>query len=175
MYHNLVAENMEIGNGYGVPGGGAYYNSARPPMFTSAAVPNVYKPDFNGPTFDRSHSGHFEGSRGVSDGSERFNSVGVKMSARGVIDVQAGALGRDVDQRVVTDLDGIGKKGDLPDFLKEKLQARGILKDGPNNIIQNVVSNSGPTFHQLNLVCAGCLQYQHSVRIYGCLWLYDCV
>nr|XP_024386670.1 uncharacterized protein LOC112287660 isoform X2 [Physcomitrium patens] len=134
----LEQENMEIGNGYGVPGGGAYYNSARPPMFTSAAVPNVYKPDFNGPTFDRSHSGHFEGSRGVSDGSERFNSVGVKMSARGVIDVQAGALGRDVDQRVVTDLDGIGKKGDLPDFLKEKLQARGILKDGPNNIIQNV-------------------------------------
>lgn len=135
---------MEIGNGYGVPGGGAYYNGVRPPMFTLAADPNMYKPDFNGPsgrpTFDGRHPGHFEGSLGIPDGGERFNVVGARINAPGAVDEQAGTLRRDVDQRDIKDLDGTGDKGDLPDFLKERLKARGILKDGVDNNTPNVVS-----------------------------------
>lgn len=154
---SCAAENMEIGNGYGVPGGGAYYNGVRPPMFTLAADPNMYKPDYNGPparpTFDGSHPGHFEGSLCIPDGGERFNAVGARNNALGAVDEQAGTLGRDVDQRDMKELDGIRDKGDLPDFLKERLKARGIIKDAVDNDTSNVVS---------------CLSFQfisgHSVR-----------
>lgn len=144
---------MEIGNGYGVPGGGAYYNGLRPPMFTLAPDPNMYKPDFNGPsarpTFDGRHPGHFEGSLGIPDGGERFNVVAARINAPGAVDEQAGTLRRDVDQRDIKDVDGTGDKGDLPDFLKERLKARGILKDGVDNNTSNVVS-----------LRPGCLYYQ---------------
>lgn len=87
MYYNLVVENMEIGNGYGVLGGGVYYNSVCLLMFILVVVLNVYKLDFNGFIFDRSYFGYFEGFWGVFDGSECFNLVGVKMLVCGVIDV----------------------------------------------------------------------------------------
>lgn len=143
---------MEIGNGYGVPGGGAYYNGARPPMFTLAADSNMFKPDFNGPSarpvFDGRHSGRFEGSLGIPDGGERFSSVGVRINVLGPIDEQAGTLRRDVDQRDIKDLDGMGDKGNLPDFLKERLKARGILKDGLDNNTPNMVSRLSSELHK---------------------------
>ena len=136
---------MEIGNGYGVPGGGAYYNGVRPPMFTLAADSNMFKPDFNGPSarpgFDGRHPGSFEGSLGLPDGGERSAlSVGSRISVSGPNDEQAGTLRRDVDQRDIKDSDGMGDKGNLPDFLKERLKARGILKDELENNTPNMVS-----------------------------------
>ncbi|KAG0587359.1 hypothetical protein KC19_2G158900 [Ceratodon purpureus] len=138
----LEQDNMEIGNGYGVPGGGAYYNGARPPMFTLAGDSNMFKPDFNGPSarpaFDGRHPGHFEGSFGIPDGSERFSSVGARINVPGPIDEQAGTLRRDAERRDIEDFDGTGDKGNLPDFLKERLKARGILKDGLDNNTSNL-------------------------------------
>ncbi|CAK9862038.1 unnamed protein product, partial [Sphagnum jensenii] len=69
-------ENVEIGNGYGVPGGRAYFSAKAP--------------------------------------------------SEGKI-VEQRVLGRrEVDMKEVGVL---GEKGDLPDYLREKLKARGILKD----------------------------------------------
>lgn len=74
-------ENVEIGNGYGVPGGGAY-NGARPHNFTP------------------SKSGV-----GEHGGSQEMPTVD-------------GESGQNAAK-------------DLPDYLKQKLRARGILKDSP--------------------------------------------
>lgn len=135
---------MEIGNGYDMPGGGAYYNGARPPMFTVAVDSNMFRPDFNGPSarlvLDGRHPGHFQGSLGIPDGRKRFSSVGLKINVPRPIDEQAGTPRKDTDQRDIKDVDGTGDKRHLPDFLKERLKARGILKDGRDNDTPNMVS-----------------------------------
>jgi hypothetical protein len=136
---------LEIGNGYGVPGGGAYYNSVRPPMFTIAADPNLYKPDFNVPSsnsmFDPRHPGHYEGVMGPSDGADRFDVQGAKNIIHGNSDEQAAADQREIDQRDLKEAEGFGEKGNIPDFLKERLKARGILKGENNNENTHLVSH----------------------------------
>ncbi|XP_076890839.1 uncharacterized protein LOC143542051 isoform X2 [Bidens hawaiensis] len=67
--------NMEIGNGYGVPGGGAYYSASRA---------DTISPGSNG-------NGRHESGQNISEQKSSSN--------------------------------------DLPEFLKQKLRARGILKD----------------------------------------------
>ncbi|XP_047327682.1 uncharacterized protein LOC124931293 isoform X2 [Impatiens glandulifera] len=75
--------NFDFGNGYGVPGGGAYYNAARP----------------------------------LSVGQGKSETDGEKNNHRVSI--------------VNGESDMKGVSGDLPDYLKQKLKARGILKEGP--------------------------------------------
>ncbi|KAF7127910.1 hypothetical protein RHSIM_Rhsim11G0071400 [Rhododendron simsii] len=70
--------NMEIGNGYGVPGGGAYYDGPRP----------------------------YIGKSGVGGHDT---------------DLEVPKVGGELGQKAVTK--------ELPDYLKQKLKARGILKD----------------------------------------------
>ncbi|KAL8216270.1 hypothetical protein R6Q57_023107 [Mikania cordata] len=72
--------NVEIGNGYGVPGGGAYYTASR----TDTMTPG-------------------------SNGSERCES------------------GQNISEQPKQK----PNTNDLPEFLKQKLRARGILKDEP--------------------------------------------
>ncbi|KAJ0042000.1 hypothetical protein Pint_18412 [Pistacia integerrima] len=73
--------NIEIGNGYGVPGGGAYYNAPRP-------------------------------TRSLAVGSDEM----VPKNSE---------LDRESEQKPVTK--------ELPEYLKQRLRARGILKDDSNN------------------------------------------
>ncbi|XP_044506281.1 polyglutamine-binding protein 1 [Mangifera indica] len=73
--------NLEIGNGYGVPGGGAYYNAPRP-------------------------------NRNLRVGSDE---IGQKNSE----------LDKESDHKSVTK--------ELPEYLKQRLRARGILKDDSKN------------------------------------------
>lgn len=79
-------DNLEIGNGYGVPGGGAYFN---------AAIPN----------------------------ESRTSRIGT-----------SGFISNETSQKN-PDLGGESQQHheakDLPEFLKQKLRARGILKDEP--------------------------------------------
>ncbi|PWA62825.1 WW domain-containing protein [Artemisia annua] len=78
--------NVEIGNGYGVPGGGAYYGALRP---------------------DTTSSG--------GNGNEKHES----------------------GQKIIEQPKQNSNTKDLPEFLKQKLKARGILKDEPakDNIV----------------------------------------
>ncbi|EOY08773.1 WW domain-containing protein, putative isoform 2 [Theobroma cacao] len=88
--------DIEIGNGYGVPGGGAYYN---------ASGPNIAAPDKKaGYDFMPSN-----------------------------ISRNLGLVNNDVSQKNSELCGGSQIKAaskDLPEYLKQKLRARGILKDG---------------------------------------------
>ncbi len=126
----VIAENVEIGNGYGVPGGRAYFSGPRPPMFTLPAA-HMYKQENN---FSPSNSmlegvasGCAQGSVDPAQGLQRpLDGSGAKAPSEGKI-VEQRVLGRrEVDMKEVGVL---GEKGDLPDYLREKLKARGILKD----------------------------------------------
>lgn len=85
-----VVDNMEIGNGYGVLGGGVYYNGVCLLMFILVVDFNMYKLDFNGLLgrfiFDGRYFGYFEGLLGIFDGGECFNVVGVWINVFGVVD-----------------------------------------------------------------------------------------
>ncbi|XP_058087225.1 uncharacterized protein LOC131234396 isoform X2 [Magnolia sinica] len=83
--------NIEIGNGYGVPGGGAYYGASRPSMVASTIF-ICYAP---GKTGDENHETGPKNSE-VNKGSESM-------------------------------------RKELPEYLKQKLKARGILKDNVTN------------------------------------------
>lgn len=139
------AENMEIGNGYGVPGGGAYFNGMRPPMFTIAAAPSMYKPEFGLPSpkssVERGPIGPFEGPMGPGQGQERFvDPSGAKGMTHRSTD--QGVTGRiEYDSRDAKEAEGTLEKGNIPDFLKERLKARGILKDDNSNGSANLVTH----------------------------------
>lgn len=103
-------ENLDIGNGYGVPGGGAYDKASRPLMFSiaSESSPSKLLPEHERGAFSQSttqeasiHSAGFNGGSG---------SLSVKKQGPQVSEKSSG-------------------KQELPDFLKERLKARGILKD----------------------------------------------
>ncbi|XP_038698119.1 uncharacterized protein LOC119995688 [Tripterygium wilfordii] len=85
--------NMEIGNGYGVPGGGAYYGASGP---YSAAPSNLG----NGPN-------------GTGENHLEPHKESAEKPA----------------------------KKELPEYLKEKLRARGIIKDDTGNVVPSRTDN----------------------------------
>lgn len=92
--------NVEIGNGYGVPGGGAYYSLSNPdvPVSKTSAI-----------------TGHRTNQQGTDpNGGSEHNSVGKE----------------------------------LPEYLKQKLKARGILKD--DSKIENHALSSNSSRAQLS-------------------------
>ncbi|KAK6115597.1 hypothetical protein DH2020_007866 [Rehmannia glutinosa] len=99
--------NLDIGNGYGVPGGGAYY---------SASVHNIKTPGKN-----LSHLSNFH--------LELFDTGSPVSSEKKDVDAQ------DTSQKNAELIGESGKESmakDLPEYLKQKLRARGILKDNQN-------------------------------------------
>ncbi|KAL5744982.1 hypothetical protein ACOSP7_026128 [Xanthoceras sorbifolium] len=101
--------NLEIGNGYGVPGGGAYYNVARP----HTAIPG---------------------------------NLGVLTDESGQKNPQ---LDREPEQTHVTK--------ELPEFLKQKLKARGILKDDSDKESRLRTDNKSEVTTSAQLVDRGLL------------------
>ncbi|MCO5612910.1 hypothetical protein L7F22_067183 [Adiantum nelumboides] len=102
-----IKQNTEIGNGYGVPGGGAYNRASRPSSLSVAAEPSTTKllPEHVRGTFTESPfeepsvhppAGNGE-SRSYFDNKEELLAAGKKTQ-------------------------------ELPELLKERLKARGILK-----------------------------------------------
>ncbi|KAJ4706759.1 Polyglutamine-binding protein 1 [Melia azedarach] len=89
--------NIEIGNGYGVPGGGAYYNVLRPNIATPV-------------------------------------NLGVGNNKMGQSNL---AFDRESEQKPVTK--------ELPEYLKQRLRARGILKDGSENVDPSRINNKSET------------------------------
>lgn len=117
----VFAENLDIGNGYGVPGGGAYDKASRPLMFSiaSESSPSKLLPEHERGAFSQSttqeasiHSAGFNGGSG---------SLSVKKQGPQVSEKSSG-------------------KQELPDFLKERLKARGILKDDSRPEVVSKVS-----------------------------------
>ncbi|CAI9115495.1 OLC1v1016406C1 [Oldenlandia corymbosa var. corymbosa] len=86
--------HLEIGNGYGVPGGGAYYGASNPNITPSTN-------ETTGPETNQSKTEH------------------------------------------------TGESRELPEYLKQKLRARGILKDDPTTKSQAASdNNAGSVLHQ---------------------------
>lgn len=100
---DFVSGNVEIGNGYGVPGGGAYSGVSRPNIVSSSK-----------------HSSHY---------SYFLCSHNCLLK----LDLYYGVFGHVTGQKNV-ELDGSSEQkhgaSELPEYLKQKLRARGILKDG---------------------------------------------
>ncbi|GAQ79852.1 polyglutamine-binding protein 1 [Klebsormidium nitens] len=110
----------DIGNGYGVPGGGSY-DPARAQMFSlpSSVLPSgprptgfspALQPKGPGPAARPAQTGPQNG-RGPVHGPDARNG-----------DASASTSGSEGG--------GTGPGGDLPEYLKRKLKARGILKEG---------------------------------------------
>ncbi|BBM97544.1 polyglutamine-binding protein 1 [Marchantia polymorpha subsp. ruderalis] len=127
-------ENLEIGNGYGVPGGGAYYNSARPPMFSIGAGPTGFRTDCARPSLESMHDGRssvpMQGPSGplrdTENGNERFNS---SINHRNSKDDHMSGGRSEAVPGSHNDYDIGVERTDLPDLLKQRLKARGILKE----------------------------------------------
>jgi hypothetical protein len=120
--HKFWPTGMDIGNGYGVPGGGSYDlsraqmysipSSALPPEGPRQAGPSQAKAQ-KGPVFSaRASLAGPQNGRGPVHGPEARNG-----------DASASTSGSEGGET--------GPGGNLPDYLKNKLKARGILKDGP--------------------------------------------
>lgn len=106
--------NVEIGNGYGVPGGGAYYGTHWTPMFTIASESN-----------DHSVEGH-NISKAISDGqlspvcpSEVSNDRGFKV----------GPKKDSTTTEAHSSKESHMQRKELPELLKQRLKARGLLKE----------------------------------------------
>lgn len=127
-------DNVEIGNGYGLPGGGAYYNSARPPMFRLPGGPAGYGPDgqdlsarhapdgypgvpMQGSVVGQVRGGEYDGNRPGPNMMDHLNRKPESMERNRVDDGNLQEFEEGVD------------KTDLPDLLKQRLKARGILKE----------------------------------------------
>lgn len=121
---------------------GAYRHGSRASMYAVAADPYIYKPDFNRlctkPSLGVRLPGNVQGSMDISEWSER--SAGV---ASGAVNEHAGT---NIDQRDVKLLDGAEDNGDLPDFVKERLKARGMLKSGISST-SSAVSSPPDSFY----------------------------
>ncbi|KAG6548471.1 hypothetical protein Mapa_009959 [Marchantia paleacea] len=132
--HDQGGENLEIGNGYGVPGGGAYYNNARPPMFSIGAGPTGFRPDCARPSPESMHDGRssvpMQGPSGPlrdpERGNERFSS---NMNHRNFKDDHMSVGRSEAGPGSHIDYDIGVERTDLPDLLKQRLKARGILKE----------------------------------------------
>ncbi|CAI9291786.1 unnamed protein product [Lactuca saligna] len=105
--------NVEIGNGYGVPGGGAYYGALKPDTLSSG-----------------------------SNGNEKHES------------------GPNISEQ----------SNDLPEFLKQKLKARGILKDESDNKLKNQV-NQSPEFMAPSTLPPGWIESRDPTS--GCVFYYN--
>lgn len=103
--HHHGQENLEIGNGYGVPGGGAYDKASRPLMFSMASEPSSTK------YLSEPAKGAF------LEPSPTEPSVHAPVSQE------------DTRSHLEKREDFEKKTQELPVFLKERLKARGILKD----------------------------------------------
>jgi len=137
---------VEISNGYGVPGRGAYRNGSRSSMYAVAADPYIYKPDFNRlctkPFLEVRLPGHVEGSMDIPEWSEHSALVGSRIDAPGAVNEHAGTLRTDIDQRDIKLLDGAENNGDLPDFLTERLKARGMPRSGVSSTLSANTSDT---------------------------------
>ncbi|XP_057866322.2 uncharacterized protein LOC131073819 isoform X2 [Cryptomeria japonica] len=107
--------NTEIGNGYGVPGGGAYYGAPRPPMFNIASEASHHRSkDHNTLT-----TGPLDDQISTSFASEVSSNVG------SMVGPNNGSLA--MEEHTFTE--SKMEKKELPDLLKQRLKARGILKE----------------------------------------------
>lgn len=110
--------NLEIGNGYGVPGGGAYYG---------ASIHNIRTPGKNIPHISITSFAFAWPASPAS--SERKDLNGQKTNQN------------NADVNGESGQKSVGK--DLPEYLKQKLKARGILKDNQsaeNSLVTENVS-----------------------------------
>lgn len=105
--------NSEIGNGYGVPGGGAYDKAPRASMFSVASALSPLRPD-------KSLLEHEAESNTQEASIHSFVDNG---GPGGLLDKKQEPHGSDNSSR----------KQELPEFLKQRLKARGILKNDSNS------------------------------------------
>ncbi|KAH7423654.1 hypothetical protein KP509_12G066600 [Ceratopteris richardii] len=100
-------ENSEIGNGYGVPGGGAYDRSSRPFIFNIpseiSSVKRLSEKETSGLSESASEENASHAAAVTEDSRSLLNKNQESMS--------------------------VNNKQEIPEFLKERLKARGILKD----------------------------------------------
>ncbi|CAM6119364.1 unnamed protein product [Calypogeia fissa] len=131
--NQLDQDNVEIGNGYGLPGGGAYYNSVRPPMFRLPGGPSGYGPDGQDLGTRHAPDGYpnvpMQSTVGPVRGPEYdSNRTGPTMMDN--LHRKHEILDRDrSDERNLQEYEDAADKRDLPDLLKRRLKARGILKE----------------------------------------------
>ena len=110
-----LSGNVEIGNGYGVPGGGAYYGAPRTPMFTLASESN-----------DHTLEGHNTSSKATLDGRVSPVHPSELSSDRGF------KVGPKKDSMMVEahfSKESQMQRKELPELLKQRLKARGLLKE----------------------------------------------
>eukprot|EP00249_Psilotum_nudum_P012339 c23726_g1_i2 orf=453-1943(-) len=116
-------ENTEIGNGYGVPGGGAYSNAARPPMF-NISTPTSFGSDHNSVVSNATTDGPHATVQGPENSKQSWSGLNILHStseSRAKSDNEA-------ENKLACQVDRIEKQ-DLPPLLKQRLKARGIMKD----------------------------------------------
>ncbi|KAH9306559.1 hypothetical protein KI387_010963, partial [Taxus chinensis] len=107
--------NTEIGNGYGVPGGGAYYGAPRPPMFNIASESSHHRSqDHNTLT-----KGALDGQTSPAPALEVSNNGGSMVGPKN------GSLAMEEHPSAESKLE----MKELPELLKQRLKARGILKE----------------------------------------------
>lgn len=129
---------MESSNGYGVPERGAYRNGSRASMYAVAADPYIYKSDFNRlcskPSLGVRLPENVQGSMDIPAVEDS------RVDAPGAVNEHAGT---NIDQQDMKLLDGAEDNGDLPDFLKERLKARGMLKSGVSSTAKTSDTETG--------------------------------
>lgn len=114
-----MSGNLEIGNGYGVPGGCAFYGGSKPGIVTHGKMLFLLL-DFN---------------VNLQIGFIWFLSI-VMISGNN-------AIGQNIQGQVrETEQNSAAKE--LPEYLKQKLRARGILKDNTQH--SNSVRTDTPNF-----------------------------
>ncbi|KAJ7525371.1 hypothetical protein O6H91_17G047300 [Diphasiastrum complanatum] len=120
-----LQENTEIGNGYGVPGGRAHYASSRP-SFTLASTPefsNMDSPSSISKALpEESSAGLLEG-KGKPYQKVKHESVAFSDTA------EVARSDKNAETGLSSKLDSENQKQQLPEFLRKRLKARGILKD----------------------------------------------
>ncbi|KAL3700471.1 hypothetical protein R1sor_018493 [Riccia sorocarpa] len=143
-------ENFEIGNGYGVPGGGAYYNTARPPMFSIGGGPagsGGFASDVSGPFPGDLHRPPGAVMQGTAyphkEPQESSGRFGSNMN-------QSDYPGAAINEPAATsqsEHDNGTKKPELPDLLKRRLKERGILKDDTGTLSTTPSASGGRPAH----------------------------
>lgn len=110
-YKNI--DNVEIGNGYGVPGGGAYY---------AAKTLNIQTGEFHFIKFFFSKQSMLQ---------EEFSDFFLNL-------LQSEAKDENHESSLAVSKDA---RKELPDYLKQRLKARGILKDEKANVEPTTTKN----------------------------------
>lgn len=121
--------NVEIGNGYGVPGGGAYYGTPRTPMFTIASKSNDHSLEGHKATLD----GQVSPVRPSEVSNDRGFKVGPKKDS-----MMAETHSSKESQM---------QRKELPELLKQRLKARGLLKetDATDSTTHDRMTDAGAT------------------------------